>query len=176
MDCIEAIMTRRSIRSFKPGPVSDDQLETLLRAAMAAPSAGNERPWRFVVVRKPDTLARLSKATPFARPLASAAIGIVVCADRGKLAYPGLWPVDCAAATENMLLAAHALGLGGVWMGVHPISPLVWNVRRIVGTPRHVVPVSLVAIGVPAKRPHAVDRFEPGWIHAERWGQTPSAE
>ena len=173
MDCLEAIMTRRSVRTFEPGPVSDHQLDAILRAGMAAPSAGNERPWRFIVVREPEALVRLSKATPFAKPLAGAAVGIVVCADRSKLTYPGFWPVDCAAATENILLAAHALGLGGLWMGVHPISPLVWNVRRIVGTPKNVVPMSLVAIGVPAKLPAAVDRFEPDWVHAEQWGTTP---
>jgi nitroreductase len=169
MDAIEAIMTRRSVRRFTPQPVSDAEIEVVLRAAMAAPSAGNERPWRFVVVTEPEMLARLAKATPFAGALASAAVGIVVCADRSSLKYPGFWPVDCAAATENALLAANALGLGGVWMGVHPIAPLMWNVRRIVGVPRGVEPMSLVALGHPATEREPVDRWEPAWVRWQRW-------
>ncbi len=170
MDCIQAIMTRRSVRRFAPDAVTREQLEVVLRAAMAAPSAGNERPWRFVVVRDPDVLVRLSKATPFAKPLAHAPVGLVVCADRVGLKYPGFWRVDCAAAIENALLAAHATGLGGVWIGVHPIGPFVRSVRRAVGVPRHVVPMSMVALGRPVEPPPAVDRFELRFIHEERWG------
>ena len=173
MEALEAIMTRRSVREYTGGPVSDDDLETILKAAMNAPSAGNERPWRFVVVREPETLRRLAKATPFAKPLAGAGVGIVVCADRRALKSPGFWPIDTSAATENLLLAAHAIGLGGVWMGVHPIPMFKTAVRRIVGLPRLVVPVSLVAIGHPARLPAPVERFDPAFIHAERWGEHP---
>jgi nitroreductase len=113
-------MTRRSVRRFTDEPVGDVELEALLRAAMAAQSASNERPWRFVVVRDRERLGRLSKATPFAGALASASVEIVVAVDRGAMKCPGFWVIDCAAAIENMLLAAHATGLGGMWIGVHP--------------------------------------------------------
>jgi nitroreductase len=169
MDCLDAIRTRRSVRHFTEAPVTDADLDAILRAAMAAPSAGNERPWRFVVVRDADVLARLSRATPFAKPLASAPLGMVVCADRRSLRYPGLWPVDCAAAIENLLLAAHALGLGGVWMGVHPITPLQIAVGRIIHVPRRITPVAMVALGHPESMPEPVDRFDPSFIHYDRW-------
>jgi nitroreductase len=174
VEAMEAITTRRSVRQFTPQAVTATEIEVLLRAAMAAPSAGNERPWRFVVVTDPAMLARLAKATPFAGALAGAPLGLVVCADRRSLKYPGFWPVDCAAAIENALLAAHAIGLGGVWIGVHPMAPLVWNVRRIVDVPKGIDPVSLVAIGHPAKALQAVDRYEPEWVHWQTWdGQKP---
>jgi nitroreductase len=176
MDAIEAIMTRRSVRQFTPQAVTDAEIEVVLRAAMAAPSAGNERPWRFVVATDAAVLARLSKATPFAGAIAGAPAAIVICADRRSLKYPGFWPVDCAAATENLLLAAHAIGLGGVWIGVHPIAPLMWNVRRIVGVPKGIEPMSLVALGHPLKVREPLDRYEPEWVHLQGWdGTSPDA-
>lgn len=169
MDALEAIRTRRSVRTFDPQPVTEQQMEPLLRAFMAAPSASNERPWRLVIVREKKTLESLSTATPFARALAGASLGLVVVADRKAMKYPGFWVIDCSAAIENLLLAAHATGLGGVWIGVHPIRPFAWRVRRIVGLPRHVVPHSLVALGHPARVPNPVDRFDPSFIHDEKW-------
>jgi len=174
MDCLETILTRRSVRRFAETPVTDTHLETVLRAAMAAPSAGNERPWRFVVVRNRAALERLSRTTPFAKPLATAPVGIVVCADRRALRYPGFWPIDCSAAIENLLLAAHATGLGGVWIGVHPIGPFKLAVGRAVGVPRRVTPVAMIALGYPEAVPDAVDRYDAGYVHAERWNEVPS--
>ena len=169
MDALEAIMTRRSIRQFKAEPVTDEEIEVLLRAAMSAPSASNERPWRFVVVREREGLDRLAKATLYAKPLMRAPLGIVVCADKREAKYAGFPIIDCAAAIENLLLAAHSIGLGGVWIGVHPVAPFVSAVRRVIGAPRHVLPHSLLAIGRPAEEKPAVDRFETGWVHQERW-------
>jgi len=169
MDALTAIMTRRSVRTFTDDPVTDGEIETLLRAAMAAPSASNEQPWRFVVVREPDGLQRLSRATPFAKPLRRAAAAIVVCADRSEAKYPGFWVIDCSAAIENILLAAHAQGLGAVWIGVHPIGPFKSAVRRAVGAPRHVAPHSLIALGHPSAMPGPVDRYRPSWVHREGW-------
>lgn len=170
MEALEAIMTRRSVRKFTSERVTDAHLETILRAAMAAPSASNGRPWRFVVVRDRERLVRLSKSTTFGGLLAGAGAGIVVCADRTALKYPGFWPIDTSAATENLLLAAHAIGLGGCWVGVHPIPTFKFAVRRAVGLPRWVVPVSLVGIGHPESVPAPVDRYEPRWVHHEQWG------
>lgn len=169
MDALDAIMTRRSIRAYTQDPVSDAELEVVLRAGMAAPSASNERPWRFVVVRDPLTLARLAKATPFAAVVGRAQAAIVVCADKRAAKYPGFWVIDCAAAIENALLAAHAIGLGGVWIGVHPVLPFVHAVRRTIGAPRHVVPHSMIALGWPAEPRPAVERYDAGFVHDERW-------
>ena len=169
-------MTRRSVRAYTPEAVTDTELDVVLRAAMAAPSAGNERPWRFVVVRDRTILGRLAKATPFARPLADAPVGLVVCADRTKLKYPGFWPIDCSAAIENLLLAAHATGMGGVWIGVHPMAPFEWAVRRVLETPRRGTPVAMIALGHPAQAPPRVDRYDAGFVHLDTWNGSASSE
>ncbi|HET6351637.1 MAG TPA: nitroreductase family protein [Coriobacteriia bacterium] len=169
MDAMQAMLTRRSIRRFTDAPVSDEVLEQVLRAAMAAPSAGNEQPWRFVIVREREALRRLSRTTPFAKPLEGAAVGLVVCADKRVLRYPGFWSIDCSAAIENLLVAAHASGLGGVWIGVHPMKPFEMAVALAVKTPRHIRPMSLVALGHPAEDKPAAERYEPGFVHVERW-------
>jgi nitroreductase len=169
VDAIEAIMTRRSVRSFSDEPVSDEEAQVVLQAAMAAPSATNEQPWHFVVVRDRAVLERLSRATLYARPLAAAPLGLVVCADKRAVRYPGFWVIDCAAAIENALVAAHAIGLGGVWIGVHPVPPFREAVRRVVGLPRRIVPHSLVALGHPQRVPEPVDRFDATRLHEDRW-------
>jgi nitroreductase len=169
VDAIEAIMTRRSVRSFGDEPISDEEAEIILRAAMAAPSATNEQPWHFVVVRDRAVLERLSRSTPYARPLAAAPLGLVVCADKRAVRYPGFWVIDCAAAIENALVAAHAIGLGGVWIGVHPVPPFRAAVRRVVGLPGRMVPHSLVAFGHPQRVPGPADRFDPDRLHTDRW-------
>lgn len=170
MDTLDSIRTRRSVRRFTEEQIGEEQLELLLRAAMAAPSASNERPWQFVIVRDRGKLLDLAKATPFAKPLSGASVGLVVAADRREMKYPGFWVIDCSAAIQNLLLAAHAVGLGGVWIGVHPVAPFRWRVRRLVGLPRYIVPHSLVALGHPVRVPEPVDRFDEARLHSERWG------
>lgn len=169
MEALTAIRSRRSVRQFTDEPVTDEQLDVLLRAAMAAPSASNGQSWRFVTVRERERLDRLAGATTFAIPLRRAPLGIVVCADRLQLKYPGFWVIDCSAAIQNLLLAAHAEGLGAVWIGVHPILPYRRAVRRIIEAPPTVVPHSLIAVGHPVAIPEPVDRFRPDWVHEERW-------
>lgn len=169
MEALEAIMTRRSVRSFTGEPVTEEQLDMVLRAAMAAPSAGNEQPWRIVVTRDRDVLARWSRATPFSRPLAGAAVGIAVCGETMAIKHSGFWVDDCGAATQNLLLAAHALGLGAVWIGVHPSKLMVANVRRILKPPRTITPFALVALGHPEKRPDPIDRFRPDFVVTDGW-------
>jgi nitroreductase len=137
---------------------------------MAAPSASNERPWRFLVVREREMRERLAAATPFAKPIAGAPVGIVVCADTKAAKYPGFWVIDCSAAIQNMLLAAHAIGLGGVWIGVHPMAPLSISVRHAIGgLPRHIKPHSMIALGHPAEERPPVDRYDESFVHLERW-------
>jgi nitroreductase len=169
MDCIDAIMTRRSIRKYTTEAVTDEQLETLLRAAMNAPSAGNQQPWRFVVTRDAGVLDELSRATPYSGMLASAPLGIIVCAATDGLRHPGNWINDCSAALENLLLAAHAIGLGGVWIAVHPVEERIADVRRIAGLPDDVMPMSMVSIGHPAEDKPSADRFAPEYVVEDRW-------
>ncbi len=169
MDALDAIFSRRSVRTFTDEPVTDAEVELLLRAAMAAPSATNEQPWRFVVVRDPETRARLAHATPFAGALAAAPLAVVVCAEVKAARFLRFWVIDCAAAIENMLLAAHASGLGGVWIGVYPIGPFARRVRRVAGLPVGVAAHSLVAVGHPAEVKPGADRFRADFVHAGRW-------
>lgn len=169
MECIDAIMSRRSIRRYTGDPVTDHEVETVLRAAMAAPSAGNQRPWRFVVVRDAAHRAALVQATPYAGMVAEAPVAIVVCGDTQSEKHPGYWVQDCSAAVENLLLAAHAIGLGAVWIGVHPVAERVEAVSRLCDLPEGVVPLAMIALGRPAEHKPAIDRYEPSWVHAERW-------
>ena len=170
MKAISAIMTRRSIRQYTDEDVTAEQIETLLRAAMAAPSAGNQQPWRFVVARDAEVRQRLSVATQYASPVGRAPVGIVVLADTRENKHPGYWVQDCSAAVENLLLAAHAIGLGGVWIGVHPQPEREAAVREIVEAPEGFAALCMIAIGHPASPGPEVDRYQPEFVRAERWG------
>jgi nitroreductase len=176
VDAFDAIMTRRSIRKYTDEPVSDGKVETILRAAMAAPSAFNEQRWRFVVVREPAQLALLSEATPYAGALAGAAAGIVVCGETSEERTPGYWMVECSAATENALLAANALGLGAVWLGVAMYEDRVDNVRRILALPEHIAPLAMIALGHPAQTREAGERFDRDKVHNETWHDAGSGD
>jgi nitroreductase len=169
MELIEAVLSRRSIRKYEPGEIQDDDLAQILRAAMAAPSAGNEQPWHFIIIRNRETLTALSEAHPYAEMVRSASLAILVCADMETVKHRDYWPQDCAAATQNMLLAIHALGLGSVWVGVYPREARVAEVRRTIILPDHVIPFSLLPVGIPAEKKQPADRFSPGRMHEEHW-------
>jgi len=171
MDCLEAIMGRRSIRAYTDEPVTDAQIETILRAAMAAPSAGNQQSWRFVVVRADEVRAALSEATPYSRMVADAPVALVVCGDTRDEKHPGYWVQDCSAAIQNALVAIHALGLGAVWIGAHPVEERVANIRRICAIPEGIVPMSMIALGHPAQDKPPAERYEPAHVHLDRWGR-----
>lgn len=169
---IETIMTRTSIRAFTDEPVSDEAIETLLRAGMAAPSAVNRQPWAFVVVRGRENLDRLGEVHPNARMLSTAQAAIVVCGDMTKAlegTAQAFWVQDASAATENILLAAHALGLGAVWTGVYPSQERVAAVSETLGLPSYVIPLCVIPIGCPAENPAPKDKWKPGNIHYDRW-------
>ncbi len=168
---LQFIFGRRSIRIYGPGEVSETAVTQLLQAAMAAPSAAAKDPWRFVVLRKRETLARVAAALPFGRMLAQASVGFVVCGDLDaahdrQLSY---LLQDCSAAIENLLLCAHALGLGGCWLGVHPREERVRKLKEVFALPPSVVPVAVVAIGLPGEKKEPRTRFNPAYVHREAW-------
>ncbi len=165
----DPVLTRRSIRKYTEEPVADEQVELLLRAAMAAPSAGNQQPWHFVVVRDRERLQAVTVAHPYASMLPGASLAILVCGDTGPKKWPEFWEQDCSAATENLLIEAERLGLGAVWLGVHPRAERVDALRALFGLPDRVVPFALVALGHPAERKPPSDRYEPSRVHSERW-------
>ena len=169
MEILEAIHTRRSIRNYQAQPVPQAQVAELLRAAMAAPSAGNAQPWHFVVVTDRALLDRLADALPYAKMLKETPVGIVVLADPSQEKYPGYWPLDCAAATQNLLLAARGLGLGAVWTGAWPNEERVRDIRRVLALPGEVIPMAVIPVGVPAAEAKRVDRFKPERIHSNGW-------
>ncbi len=166
---MSTILSRRSIRKYTGERITDETVTELLKAAMSAPSAGNQQPWHFVVVRSQETLDLIPTVHPYAAMTPSASVLIAVCGDLNGLKYEGYWVQDCAAATENILLAAHELGLGAVWLGVHPTEDRVESIRRLLGLPEHVIPLALVPLGYPAESPPAADRFDPNRVHSDRW-------
>jgi len=169
MDTLEAIFSRRSIRAYTGQPVPAEMTETLLRAAMQAPSAGNQQAWQFVVITGRPQLNALAEVLPYGKMLAAAPLGIVVCGDLELEKSKGYWVQDCSAATQNILLAAHALGLGAVWLGVYPREQRVLDVRHSLGIPESVIPLCAIAIGYPAEEKPRADRYEPARVHQNAW-------
>lgn len=169
---LETIMTRTSIRAFTDAPVSDETLEQIVRAGMAAPSAVNRQPWAFVVLRERAMLDRLREVHPNARMLATAQAAIVVCGDMTKAIEGPMgeyWIQDTSAAAENILLAAHALGLGAVWTGVYPNPERVAAISGVLELPSHIVPLALIPVGWPAESPEPKDKWKPENVHYEKW-------
>jgi nitroreductase len=149
--------------------VPEDLVEKLLRAAMSAPSARNSQPWYFIVLTDRQLLQQASTVNPYARMAATAPLAILVCADARLEKSPGYWPVDCAAAVQNMLLAAHGLGLGAVWTGVWPREERMNGFRRLFNLPEPVIAHSMVVVGYPAERPLPEDRYQPERVHHNGW-------
>ena len=168
MEAIEAIMTRRSIRRYTGEEVSLELEKKLLEAAMAAPSAHNRQPWHFIVVRSRETLDRIPEYHQYSRMLREASLAVVVCGDN-KVQTTDFWINDCSAATENMLIAANALGLGAVWLGVHPGEELVRETRELLGIPGHVTPLCIVSFGHPAEEKPPGERYDESKVHREKW-------
>lgn len=169
MDMLETIRTRRSIRKYLDKPVSEDRIRTLLEAAMMAPSAGNQQDWAFVVIDDRKLLDKIPAVHPFSKMVLQAPVAILVCGDLSKEAHKGYWQQDCAAATQNILLAARALGLGTVWLGVYPRQERVDGLRQLLDLPDHVMPLALVPVGYPAEEHGQVDRYDAAKVHRNRW-------
>ena len=171
-EAIQNIMTRVSVRAFTGEKISEAQLDTLLRAAMAAPSAINKQPWAFIVVDDDTVIAKLGEALPYSRCSNHPAVAIIPCGDLNK-AIPGemanFWINDVSAATENLLLAAHAMGLGAVWTGLHPDMNRAKMVQELLGLPEHIIPLCVVPVGVPAEHPAVKDKYNPDNIHYNAW-------
>jgi len=166
---VEAIFNRRSIRKYTDEPVTDTELEALLRAALSAPSAGNCHPWELIVVRDRATLDAIADFHPYAAMLRQAPLALCVCGSLDRQRGDGYWVLDCSAATENILIEAQALNLGAVWLGIYPRPERVEKLTEILALPENVQPLSLVAIGHPAEVKDTPDRLDYRFIHHERW-------
>lgn len=174
---LENIFARKSVRSYLDRPVSREQLDTLVRAAMAAPSGRDMRPWRFVVVDDARAMQALAARLPYAKMLGEAKAAIVVCGSLGVTDDRGNpsrnWPLDCAAATENLLLAAEAMGLGAVWTGVYPYEERVAAVQSALALPDSIVPLNVIPIGYPKGDPQPKDKYRAENVHYNRWQDLP---
>jgi nitroreductase len=165
---IETIYSRRSIRKFQDRPVEKEKLETLLKAAMAAPTAMNSKPWEFVIVTQPEGMAKIRSVMILGRYTAPAAI--IVCGNTSFFRRPvanNFWVQDCSAATENILLAAVELGLGTVWLGVHPIHNFSKQISKVLGLPKAVQPLNVIYVGYPNEEKPARTQYDPERVHWE---------
>ncbi|MBR3453604.1 MAG: nitroreductase family protein [Muribaculaceae bacterium] len=169
---IENIMTRTSIRQYKDQPVEQEKIDVMLKAAMAAPSAVNLQPWHFIVITDKKTIDLLSGKQPTNAPLL-----IAMCGDTdkttmpdGKGKLPDFWVQDVSAATQNLLLAAHALGLGAVWTGVYPVMERTAEVANVLNCPSNIVPVAVVRIGYPDESPEPKNKFKEENISYNKFG------
>ena len=167
---MEAILSRRSIRKYKmEEPVPDEIVKELLKAAMAAPSALNEQPWHFIVIRDRQILDEIPKIQPYSRMLKDAPVAVVVCGDLKLEKAKGFWVLDCSAATQNILIAAQAKGLGTVWLGFYPREDRVKALQKLLNIPEHVIPFSVIPIGYPAEQKAPSNRYDESRIHYDRW-------
>lgn len=160
---LDNIATRTSIRDYEARPVEKEKVEKMLRAAMAAPTAMNKQPWHFVVVDQRSMLDSLAAANPNAKMLLKAPLAIVVCGDMDKVIEGGgrdFWIQDASAATENLLLAAHAMGLGAVWTGAYPAEDRCKAISATLSLPDNLVPLNMIVIGYPAEHPQPKDKFK----------------
>lgn len=164
---IQAIFARRSIRKYTTERVSEEDIETLLQAAMAAPSASNRQPWHFMVVTDREKLNTLADLHPYGKMLFEAPLGVAVCGD--VTVSNRFWVQDCSAATENLLLAATALGLGAVWLGVYPSEERVKAVKGVLNIPENMVPLNLISLGHPAEEKEPRTQYDESKVHRETW-------
>ncbi|MBW2983164.1 nitroreductase family protein [Candidatus Woesearchaeota archaeon] len=165
MTMMDTILARASVRSFTGDPVPQDKLDKLLEAAMAAPSARNRQPWHFIIVEDRRKLELLQQGLPHCKMLVQAGLGVIVCGDNQEK----YWVEDCCAATENLLLAAHAQGLGAVWTAVHPAEEKINVVRETLELPDHVTPLNVIPVGVPAQKPEVKQKHDAERIHLDSW-------
>ena len=169
-DAINTILARRSIRKYENKPVEREKIDCILECACAAPSANNLRPWHFVEVTERKTLDTLAAAHPYGKMLAQATLAIVVCSEKEKEGSPNTWwEQDCAAAMQNILVAATALGLGSVWLGVNHAADTSEKIHTILDIPEHIHVMGIAAIGYGTQHKPPYSGIDMEHIHKERW-------
>lgn len=168
---IEFIFNRRSIRIYNGQAIPDELVKDLLEAAMAAPSAVRKDPWRFLVIRNKDTFQKIVEFLPNGKMLLEADLCILICGDIEKAhdRQESYMIQDLSAATENILLAAHALGLGACWLGIHPRKDRIQGIKNLFNLPENIIPVTGISLGWPAENPKPRTRFNPDFVHSEKW-------
>ena len=166
---MKAILERRSIRKYTDEPISDQDIKELLQAAMAAPSAGNQQPWEFIVVNDREILNKIPEVHPYSQMLKMAPLAIIICGNMDKERHEGYWVQDCSAATENILIEAQYKGLGAVWLGVYPRKERIRGLKELFSLPENIIPLSIVSIGHPAESKEPSNRYDQSVIHINKW-------
>lgn len=166
---MNVILKRKSIRKYKDIEVSNEIVEELLRSAMAAPSAGNQQPWEFIVLRDKEIMKKITEFHPYSKMLLNTDTAIVVCGDESKEKFKGYWVQDCSAACENILLTAEDKGLGAVWLGVYPLEDRISPLKELLNLPESVIPLSIIPVGYPDEQRQPEDRYNTARIHYDRW-------
>ena len=169
MEAMDAILSRRSIRKYTADPIPETVINELLEAAMSAPSSNNQQPWHFVIIKDRQLLDEIPKYNPYAQMLRHAPLAIAVCADLDLEILGGFWVQDCSACSQNILLAAHATGLGAVWVAVYPLADRIRAVRDALSIPDDVIPFALVSMGYPGEKLKGEDRYDATRVHYDRW-------
>ncbi|UCD39337.1 MAG: nitroreductase family protein [Fidelibacterota bacterium] len=164
---LQWIFARRSIRKFHANQVEDKKIELILQAAMAAPSANNAKPWHFIVVKDRQILDQIADIHPYAKMCYEASLAIVVCAD--PAISERYWQQDCSAATQNILLAGTALGLGTVWLGVHPRPEREQPLKQLFSLPERMEILCIVALGYPAEAKKPRTQYDADRVHEDSW-------
>ena len=168
---MENIFIRRSIRKYQDKSIEKEKIEKLLRAAMQAPSAGNQQPWEFLVVENKETLGKLSEISPYATMLKEAPLAIIVLSNEERMKFPEYWQQDLGAATQNILLEAVELGLGSVWLGVTPLKEREDFIKNIFSLPQNITPFNIIVLGYPSEGQENkfVDRYDEARVHFEEY-------
>jgi len=169
MELFEGLLSRRSIRRYTEDTITKEQVEELVKAAMHAPSSKNCQPWHFIIIDDKDVLDAFRAFHPYANMLKYADKAVLVCGDTQLQNGPGYWMVDCANATQNLLLAAHAKGIGAVWVGIYPREDRMSETVRLFELPDTIKPLALVSLGIPVKKSKEVTRFKPERIRYNKW-------
>lgn len=169
MELLEAIKTRRSVRQFQDRPVAEEHIQTIIAAAMMAPSAGNQQPWHFIIIRDRAKLDAIPDFHPYSKMVLQAPVALLICGDPAGKPWPDFWVQDCSAAAQNSLLAARDLGLGTVWAGIYPVPDRMAGFRSLLAIPEHILPFALIPVGWPSGPFQSAERFKPELIHKETW-------
>lgn len=166
---MDIFFKRRSIRKYTDKPVGNEILVELIKAAMSAPSAGNQQPWQFIIINDRKVLDEIPNCHPHSQMIKQAPAAILICGDENLEVHKGYWVQDCSAATQNLLLAIEAQGLGGVWLGVHPREDRVQKISALLGLPEHVIPFSLIPVGYSAEHLPPSDRYDEAKVRYNHW-------
>ena len=169
MEVKQAILERRTIRKYSDKAISDETVTEIIRAGMYAPSAGNQQSWEFLIIRDRDKISKIKEFHPYAPMVESAGALILVCGNTNREVFEGYWVQDCSAAIQNMLLAAHDMGIGSVWLGIHPMADRIDAAKKLFNLPSGIEPLSIISFGYPAEKIPMPERFNSNFIHIDKW-------